>query len=50
MCVWAEAFEAVDHGHKCGWKRKGGERERETELVQGMKGWAPSPVLSVAIK
>ena len=26
------------------------ERERETERVQGMKGWAPSPVLSVAIK
>ena len=32
------------------WMEKEGRRERETESVQGMKGWAPSPALSVAIK
>ena len=47
MCVQAEAFKAVDHGHSVDGK---GREERETEWVQGMKGWAPSPALSVAIK
>jgi len=49
--VQVEAFAAVvDHGHSGdGEGREERERER-TEQVQSMKGWAPSPVLSVEIK
>lgn len=50
-CVQVEAFEAVvDHGHSGdGEGREEREREKE-EQVQSMKGWAPSPVLSVGMK